>query len=312
MSWYGQTRSAGRFLVSSCHPRATGLSFHRYSGRLIALATQHGKQRVLARPLRHGLGLTLRHAVEVNTDRFGSFSGEQARPDDAPTTCRRKAEAALEALGLDLGIASEGSFGPHPVVPFLAIGQEWLTLVDRRDGFVISEPMLCSQTNFSSWTGADPETCASWLRQVGFPSHAVMVRPHAGEGSEPVPWLAKGVRGSADLAAWIALAVAQSPLGLAWLETDMRAHCNPTRMATIRHLAFRLVRRVGATCPACDAPGWGLVATRAGLPCRACGLATELVQLEDFGCVACSHRELLPRRDRLMAADPAHCPYCNP
>ena len=276
------------------------------------MATRHGKERLLARPLWHGLGLHLRHATSVNTDRFGSFSGEKARPSDAPTTCRLKAEAAMEALGLDLGIASEGSFGPHPVVPFLPIGQEWLTLVDRRDGFVISESMLCSHTNYGSCTAADPETCASWLRQVGFPSHAVMVRPHGGEGAEPVPWLAKGLHGSAELAPWMAVAVDQSPLGLAWLETDMRAHCNPTRMATIRRLAFRLVRRVVASCPACDAPGWGLVATHAGLPCRACGLATEMVQLEEFGCGACSHRELLPRRDRLTAADPAHCPYCNP
>ncbi len=110
----------------------------------------------------------------------------------------------------------------------------------------------------------------------------------------------------------MAVAVDRSPVGLAWLETDMRAHCNPIRMATIRRLAFRLVRRVATTCPACDAPGWGLVGTRVGLPCRACGLATELVHFEDFGCVACSHRQLRPRRDRLKAADPAHCPYCNP
>jgi hypothetical protein len=284
----------------------------RYAGRLIALATQHGKQQVLARPLRHGLGLTLRHAASVNTDRFGSFAGDQVRSADAPTTCRLKAEAALEALDLDLGIASEGSFGPHPAVPFLAIGQEWLTLVDRRDGFVISQPMLCSHTNFGSCAAADPEACASWLRQVAFPSHALMVRPHAGDHADPLPWLAKGIHRAAELAQWMAVAVDQSPLGLAWLETDMRAHCNPTRMASIRRLAFRLVRRVGATCPACEAPGWGLVSTRAGLPCRACGLATELVQLEEFGCVACSHRTLLPRRDGLMAADPAHCPYCNP
>jgi len=284
----------------------------RYAGRLIALATQHGKQQVLARPLRHGLGLTLRHAASVNTDRFGSFAGDQVRSADAPTTCRLKAEAALEALDLDLGIASEGSFGPHPAVPFLAIGQEWLTLVDRRDGFVISQPMLCSHTNFGSCAAADPEACASWLRQVAFPSHALMVRPHAGERADPLPWLAKGIHGAAELAQWMAVAVDLSPLGLAWLETDMRAHCNPTRMASIRRLAFRLVRRVGATCPACEAPGWGLVSTRAGLPCRACGLATELVQLEEFGCVACSHRRLLPRRDGLTAADPGHCPYCNP
>lgn len=237
-------RSCCQCLTSVRHLVSPGVVPRRQAGRLVALATQQGKQRALSRPLLHGLGLTLCHADTLNTDRLGSFAGEEARPADARTTCRRKAEAAMEAMGLDLGIASEGSFGPHPMVPVLPIGQEWLTLVDPLDGFVISEPMLCSHTTCSSCSAADPE------------------------------------------------------MGATWLETDLRAHGNPTRMATIRRLAFRLVQRVVATC--------------AGLPCRVCDLATELVRLEEFGCVACSQRQLLPRRDRLTAADPAYCPDCNP
>ena len=42
-------------------------------GRDIALATLHGKQRVLARPLLKGLGLRLVHTSAVDTDQFGSF-----------------------------------------------------------------------------------------------------------------------------------------------------------------------------------------------------------------------------------------------
>jgi len=90
-------------------------------------------------------------------------------------------------------------------------------------------------------------------------------------------------------------------------ETDMRAHLNPTRMASIRALAFRLVRRVARACP-----GFGRVELRLGLPCRWCGLATELVAAEVFGCVRCGHRQDLPRRDGLQAADPGHCLSCNP
>ena len=37
--------------------------------------------------------------------------------------------------------------------------------------------------------------------------------------------------------------------GRATGETDMRAHLNPTRMAAIRALAFRLVRRIARSCP---------------------------------------------------------------
>ena len=274
---------------------------------VIALATQHGKERVMAKPLWHGLGLTVRRAEQVDTDLFGSFSGEQQRPADALTTCRLKAEAGIEALGVDLGIASEGAFGPHPAVPLLPVGREWITFVDRPRKLVITEQLVSRFTNFRSCTGTDPEAIAVWLRGVGFPSHGLMVQPHGGDSSGNARWLAKGVHDPMRLAEVMAEAVQRSPLGLAHVETDMRAHCNPTRMASIRRLSFRLVRRVASRCPSCSAPGWGLVDTRVGLPCRWCGLATELVQLEVFGCAACGHTSEQPRRYCNNSANP--CPY---
>jgi hypothetical protein len=287
-------------------------SSNRYNGRLIALASLHRKERILARPLQAGLGLTLRHATAVDTDQFGSFGGEQARRDGALTTCQRKAEAALEALGLELGIASEGSFGPHPAVPMLPVGQEWMTFVDRRDGLVISEQLLSHSTNYSSCQGDDPQAIAGWLRQVDFPRHGLMVRPLDPGASASSGWLAKGVHDAVELTALMAEAVRRSPLQQAWLETDMRAHCNPTRRVAIRQLAFRLVRRVASACPACTAPGWGLVDTIAGLPCGACGLPTQLLKAELLGCRVCGERQSRPRCDGREAADPMHCLDCNP
>ena len=284
----------------------------RYGGRMIALATRHGKQRILERPLRLGLGLHLRHASAVDTDRFGSFSGEQARVDDALNTCRRKAEAALEALGLELGIASEGAFGPHPALPLLPVGQEWMTFVDRRAGVVIAEQLLSRSTNYSSCAASDPETITGWLQQVGFPRHGLLVRPQDPNISAASGWLAKGVQDHRELARWMAQAVRRSPLQQAWLETDMRAHCNPTRRIAIRELAFKLVRRIAHACPACDAPGYGVVDRLTGLPCSACGLASRLIRLEVMGCSSCGHRQHHPRRDGRQAADPMHCDYCNP
>lgn len=282
-----------------------------YAGSAVALATRHGKQRVIARPLRAALALELRHAAAVDTDQLGTFSGEQPRPADALATCRLKAERGMQALGLDLGIASEGAFGPHPLVPLLPVGEEWMVFVDRRNDLVISERQLSRSTNYSSCTGADADSIAAWLQQVGFPAHGVMVRPHHGDGAAPA-WLAKGVHDPLQLAAWIDQAARASELGLAWLETDMRAHCNPTRMAQIRRLAFRLARRVASLCPSCAAPGWGLLELLPGLPCAECGLATELARAELHGCGCCGHRREHPRRDQRRSADPQHCAYCNP
>ena len=288
------------------------VSFNRYVGRRIGIASLHGKERILTRPLWVGLGLTLCHASAVDTDRFGSFGGETPRLADALSTCRRKAEAAMEALGLELGIANEGSFGPHPAVPMVPLGHEWMTFVDRRDGFVISEQMLSRSTNYSSCKGDDPEAISGWLQQVGFPRHALMVRPLDSEPSAGGGWLAKGVSNPQRLAEVMAEAVRRSPSRLAWLETDMRAHCNPTRMASIRQLSFRLVRRLRSQCPGCGSPGWGAIGSEAGLPCGWCGEPTALVRSEIHGCVVCDQRLELPRRDGRRSADPGHCLHCNP
>ncbi|MEI6110321.1 MAG: DUF6671 family protein, partial [Cyanobium sp. ELA712] len=152
-----------------------------YAGRPVALATCHGKERVLRRPFRAGLGVEIMVASGFDTDSLGTFSGERPRPADAATTCRLKAEAALDATGASLGLASEGSFGPHPAIPFLPLAIEWMTFVDRRRALVIQERLDGPATNFSHTViaaGADP---ASWLERIGFPSHAVIVRPHQGQ-----------------------------------------------------------------------------------------------------------------------------------
>ena len=282
------------------------------SGRDIAVATLHGKQRVLARPLLRGLGLRLVHTSAVDTDQFGSFCGTRPRRLEAVLTARRKAEAAMDALSLDLGIASEGSFGPHPSLPMLAAGVECLVVVDRRSVRVLVEQAISRRTNYSAIAVGRPIEALGWLKQVGFPSHAVMVRPHQREGQAVAPWLAKGVSQAPELAGLLARAAAASSVGQAWLETDMRAHCNPTRMASIRQLTFQLVRRLRQPCPACGAPGYGLVETLPGLPCSACGLASRWVMQQVSGCDVCGYRQWYPRPDGLQAVDPQHCDYCNP
>lgn len=277
-----------------------------YCGREVCLTTHHGKQRALARAFRSGLGAELL-VSDCNTDQLGTFSGEVERSTDALTTCRHKAELGLERSGLSLGLASEGSFGPHPAVPLLTAGVELLVFLDRERQLEVVEQHLELRTNYSRFRlepGADP---SPWLERIGFPSHAVIVRP---EANPPVPCV-KGIQSLSALEQAIATCRAASAEPLV-LETDMRAHLNPTRMASIRRLGFKLVRRLASTCPACSAPGWGCTGTRPGLPCSWCGSPTELVAADVWSCVACDHSEERPRADGRQEADPGHCPYCNP
>lgn len=292
--------------------------FRPYAGRSVALATLHGKQRVIGRALHHGLGAELRHLASIDTDQLGSFCGTLQRRGTALQACLAKAELALEHGGTGLAIASEGSFGPHPAVPLLPLGLELMVFRDAERGLTIHEQLQARRTNFAQRSVAAASLASGqflpelerWLVAVGFPSHGLIVRPHGcGAGAEP---LRKGIHRRLDLIEAIRSAGAVSPVGEVRLETDMRAHCNPTRMASIRQLSFRLVRRIATLCPSCQAPGWGLIASEPGLPCSWCGLPTALTRAEIHGCVRCDHRREQPRRDGRRQADPAHCSHCNP
>lgn len=287
-----------------------------FAGRPVSLATRHGKERLLARPFRHGLNLHLVLASGFDTDRLGTFSGERPRPADALETCRRKAEAGMDDTGLDLGLASEGSFGAHAALPWLTVGTEWLTFVDRRDGLLIAESLVAPRTNYDRRRVSHRDDIQDWLRRVGFPSHGLIVRPHGGDadpdGAGAGTPVIKGLHTEAALAEAMGRCARASADGSIWLETDMRAHCNPTRRTAIRALAFRLVRRIARPCPACGAPGWGLCEGLVGLPCAWCGQPTERLRAEVWGCVACGHREERPRPDGRRTADPGDCPHCNP
>ena len=280
-----------------------------YAGREICLTTRHGKERALARPFSLGLGASLAVSPS-NTDLLGTFSGEVQRLDDARSTCRRKALMGLEHSGLRLGLASEASFGPHPAVPMLAVGQELLLFVDLDRGLQVLEQRLDWRTNYAQKLLEPDEDPSAWLKQVGFPSHAVIARP-ADASAGRWGW-------HQDLSSTISLTAALEACrradsrGQVWLEADMRAHRNPTRMRSIRRVGVALARRLGTVCPSCTAPGWGVLDIRPGLPCRLCGTATELTAAEIWGCVACGHQTERPRRDGLLAADPGLCPWCNP
>ena len=282
---------------------------HPYTGRSAVLATMHGKQRAVAPAFGQLIGLNVVATVGLDTDALGTFSGETPRRGPMLETAVAKARLGIEATGLRLAIASEGSFGPHPQIPFLPAGIELLVFVDADRDSVIHETMLAEQTNFAHLVAAPGSPIDSFLAQVGFPQHALVVRPNSGN---PAAALAKGIVERGDLDRAIAAAAAASADRCALIETDMRAHLNPTRMDTLARLSMQLAQRLAAQCPACCAPGWGRVEVTRGLPCELCRLPTQVIAAEVFGCAACGHRASQPRRDGMVHAQAMHCDACNP
>ncbi|BBG01214.1 MULTISPECIES: DUF6671 family protein [Pseudonocardia] len=288
------------------------LAVHPYAGAQVALATRHGKQRALAAALARIPGMRLVLAHDVDTDRLGTFTGEIPRTGSAAETAVRKARLAIESTGLGLAVASEGSFGPHPVAPMLSAGQEILAFLDiARDVCVLER--RTTPTNFShTTTRRIDEATDAFLARVGFGGHAVIVRPHTPADARAPGPIRKGIQTRADLDAAISECAAHSTDGLARLETDMRAHVNPTRMREISVLAHQLASRLATLCSACGTPGYGPVDREPGLPCGTCGEPTSLTLATIHGCAHCPHRSRHPRDDCQRRADPTFCECCNP
>jgi hypothetical protein len=277
-----------------------------YAGRAAVLATKHGKLPLVAAPLAAvDLKVT---AVEVDTDRFGTFTGEVPRPGPPLETAIAKARLGMAATGSAIGLASEGSIGPHPRSPLLTADLEIVVLVDDDRDLVV----------WSSATGIDIRAAAQPMdpggdltalaRRFGLPDHAVIVRPNHGP---PSP-LFKGLRQPADIEGAVAACAAASADGQALVETDLRAHMCPSRHPTIRLAAERLASRLTAVCPACASPGWGPVDALTGVPCAWCGTPTGQLRAEVDGCPACGHRAERPVVAAGATADPGLCPRCNP
>jgi hypothetical protein len=281
----------------------------KYSGRLAVLATKHAKERAVARPLRVGLGLELVVPPDFDTDLLGTFSGEVPRTGTAEAVVRQKARWGMEVTGLPLGLASEGSFGPHPQLGFVPVHHELLIFVDAELELCVLEQTSTTSTNFAHAVVAEASALSDFLIHAAFPSHALIVRPNVGGEATDV---VKGVREPGQLERAVQAARRVSMDGLARVETDMRAQFNPSRLRVIRQLALKLARRLRVACPSCLSPGWGFMTVEPGLPCRDCGTPTFVARTEVFACTRCSFQQTVPRRDGLTEADPRYCSFCNP
>lgn len=281
---------------------------HPYDGRRAAIATMHGKERATAPVLGRWLGLRVERAEGVDTDSLGTFTGEIARAGDMLEAARAKALLAIERTGAMIGLGSEGAFGPHPIVPILASGLEVMILVDaEHDHQIVAQRR--TRTNYDSTTAAPDDDLSAFLARTGFPAHAVIVRPEQCEDRFVVQ---KGVNDLQVLREAIRQMSARSRNGRALVQTDMRAHLNPTRMKTIGFVAKALALRAARLCPACGTPGFGRVDVLRGLPCEDCGAPTRLIRGEIHGCGKCGHRVTRRERPRSMRAEPMWCDLCNP
>jgi hypothetical protein len=277
------------------------------AGRRVGLVGKHGKERALA-PVLARLGVELTPVAGVDTDAFGTFAGDVPRRAGPVETAIAKARAGL-AAGHELALASEGSFGPDPAMPMVPVNVEHLALAEAATGRTIVASFATHRTNFGSVVAADADTLTRFLADHGFPAHAVVLRP---DGWSPGDPFASGVTEEDEVLEAFERFRKTSPSGAARVDTDMRAHANPTRLRAIRRAGIVLARRLATPCPSCRASGFGGSTVARGLPCEDCGAPTTLPRGTSLSCDICGHVELRARRDGLTSAPAMHCAACNP
>lgn len=279
-----------------------------YAGNSIILTTKHDKSKVIAPSFAKILSAQIIE-YNIDTDRLGTFSGEIERKGSALDCAKSKCELGLKRVGSYYALSSEGSFGPHPYIPFFPCDHEILYFIDRKRDFHLYLSRLSEKTNYNMQAVESMHELLAFCEKALFPSHALIMRPDDKENKNHI---IKGINNSIMLEAAFNETIKNSKNNKVWVETDMRAHMNPSRMKIIEELAQELALRLATLCKQCENPGWGKVGIERGLACGECGCETELVKAEIYGCAKCDHKEKLPAPGQLLTADPRHCPFCNP
>lgn len=277
-----------------------------YTGRTVALLTQHGKEKILAPVLEPGLGCCIQRVAGFDTDQLGTFTRETPRAGTQLDAARRKARIGMEMSGMSVGLASEGSFGPDPAAGMLPWNVEYLVWIDDALGLEVvgraQGPGCFAHVLTASWDRA-----SEFAQQIGFPAQQIILRP--GHGDDP--HIKKDIRAWAAFSAQFRAMSKLAPDGQVFIETDGRAHANPVRQKMIIRATEDLLQRLRTPCPSCGAPGFGHVKSLNGLPCAACGAPTSQPLTDQFACARCQYQETRIRSQR-KTADAHYCPYCNP
>lgn len=277
---------------------------HPYSGITALLPTRHGKESAIRAGFAGILDLTIQ-SVDVDTDSLGTFSGEVERKLSPLQSAIAKTELAQESYGGEFFIASEGSIGHDPRIPFVVSDHEIVIFRDVARNIVITESEISFEIKAARIEITPGQPIDDFLERADFPRHGLIVKGVDHARATPI----KGITDRESLDRAIEEIAANSPAVI--VEHDFRAHFSPSRMAVIESAARKLALRISQLCPACSTPGYGVVDVLRGVPCSECGeLNPEAVHQEKLGCHLCDVTTL----GKIICSDlPVEkCIYCNP
>jgi hypothetical protein len=277
-----------------------------YENRKMVLLTQHEKEKAIKNAIEKETGCELVVESGFDTDKFGTFSREIKRPKSQLDTARMKIKKAIKLFKADLAIASEGSFGSHPYAP-IPWNVELVLLYDKKENFELFGVYEGPETNLRHLRTDSLDEALKFAQDIGFPQHFVIIRPDD-EFSKKIIKDIKQIDQLKDAFYWCQK---NSHSNQVFIETDMRAHANPTRMKNIEKATHDLLSKLMNLCPDCGAPGFIIKKVVTGLPCELCGTSSDMALKYIFSCHKCNYisEQLYPKG---QFAPAQYCDYCNP
>jgi hypothetical protein len=277
-----------------------------FENRKLIIATKHRKESVIAPILEKELGVRCFVDETFDTDLLGTFTGEVERQLDPISTAREKCLQAMKINDCELGIASEGSFGPHPSLFFVSADDEFLIFIDKKNNLEIIARELSTETNFNGKELKSENELLDFAQSIGFPAHGLILRQSKDDFSE----IHKGITDPEILKTTFENLCSNHHS--VYVETDMRAMLNPTRMEVIKKAAEKLVEKIKSACPVCQMPGFVISQAKRGLECSLCGSPTNSTRSYLYQCQHCNFTKEEMYPNKKTAEDPMYCDYCNP
>lgn len=277
-----------------------------FENRKLVIATKHGKESVLVPILENALAVHCFVPSDLDTDQWGTFSGEVERHEDVLNTLRKKCLLAMKENDCDLAIASEGSFGAHPSVFFAAADDEVLMLMDAKNDLEIVAREISTDTNFDGSYVRNENELKAFAQKAGFPSHGLILKSSENNFSKVIKGITKEnklLEGYYEI---------MTEFGKVYVETDMRALYNPTRMKVIEKAALKLVDFALSRCPQCQTPGFAITEAKEGLPCEWCNAPTRSTLSFVYTCKKCHFTSEEKYPHQKTKEDPMYCDFCNP
>ncbi len=143
------------------------------------LVSKHQKELAVF-PILHQNGASKTLVIEAETDQLGTFSVEIPRNLSVMETLEEKCKLGFSNSKHSLFIATEGSFGPHPLFPWVPQHQESYILFDRSSNSKFYHHYTSQHTNFQIASIQSEQQLVEFCNRIKFPSHWIILIKNSG------------------------------------------------------------------------------------------------------------------------------------